>query len=44
LIIQLSDNPYSWFIGIKIFILVVGLFMMYAFIRIALRIKQLRRL
>lgn len=43
-IIHLSDNPYSWIGGIKIFILVVGLVFLYAIIRIALRIKQLKRL
>lgn len=43
-IVQLSDNPYPWFAGIKIFILVVGLVFLYAIIRLALRIKQLKRL
>jgi hypothetical protein len=39
-----ADNYYGWLTGIKIFMLIVGLLLIYTFIRIALRIRQLKRL
>ena len=42
-----SDNPYPWWgviEGIQVFILLVFLFFTYAIIRLAFRIRQLRRL
>ena len=43
LIITWNRNPYPWLAGIKIFILAVVLLLLYAIIRIALRIRKLKR-
>jgi len=45
LIIQFGDGvPYPWLSGIKIFGFVVGTLLLYAAVRVFLRIRQLRRL
>lgn len=43
LIIQWNRNPYPWLTGIKITVLVVAMLLLYAIIRIALRIRRLKR-
>ena len=42
-IIQWTENPFEWLVGIKIFIVIVAMFLLYGVIRIAIRIKQLRQ-
>jgi len=38
-IIQWTENPFEWLVGIKIFIVIVAVFLLYGVIRIAIRIN-----